>query len=94
MSTKGSAPPDGPRCRYRKKLIAPERSEKSENNNGKRSTQEDGNGASCQRVDVDIGAVGDAELEFPGGAVMSLHIAPEKKLSENTDRSVGQSVLS
>ena len=53
-------------------------------NNGKRAMQEDRNGgASCQRVDVDLGAVGDTELEFPGGAVMSLHITPEERLSGN-----------
>ena len=53
----------------------------------KRATQE---GASCERVDVDLGAVGDAQLEFPGGAIMSLRIAPKEKISGKADRSVSQ----
>ena len=56
-------------------------------NAGKRATR--GNGAaasSCLRVDVAIDAVGNAELEFPGGVVMSLHITP-RRLSAKMDRS-------
>ena len=39
-------------------------------------------------MDVDLGAVGDAQLEFPGGAIMSLRIAPKEKISGKADRSV------